>query len=56
MYFSIASFEELMLSVPCHMVPGIVLLRGAANTNPMSCLATCHDLLFIDASWPNGLV
>ena len=56
MYFSVASFEDVCLSVPCHMVPGIVLLRGAALTSPMSCAATCHDLLSIDASWPHGLV
>ena len=29
-----------------------VLPEGAAKTSSMSCAATCHGLLFIDASWP----
>ena len=52
MYFTIASFEERMIVGSMPYGSGIVLPKGAALTSPMSCAATWHNLLLIDASWP----
>ena len=55
MYFTVASFEDEYLSVPCHMVPGTVLPRGAAKTS--LCLAQLPAVIYLpfDASWPMAL-